>query len=105
MENSNSTSTPTSGRGALAVMNSPSGLVTVDDSEPTGPPKPLLTPKRDRKGNYVLVGTSEEAELGREHYLKVQGDTEGLSAVLKPSGMDMAGTPDVPPSRDARPLE
>eukprot|EP00965_Chrysotila_dentata_P042631 1414309-Pleurochrysis_carterae.AAC.1 len=30
---------------------------------------------------------------------------EGVSTVPKPSGMDIAGTPEVPPSRDARPLE
>eukprot|EP00965_Chrysotila_dentata_P037356 1242887-Pleurochrysis_carterae.AAC.1 len=30
---------------------------------------------------------------------------EGVSTVPKPSGMDMAGTPEAPPSRDARPLK
>eukprot|EP00965_Chrysotila_dentata_P009797 319672-Pleurochrysis_carterae.AAC.1 len=40
--NSNTTTTPTSGRGAMAV-NSPFGLVTVDDSKPNGSPKPLPT--------------------------------------------------------------
>eukprot|EP00965_Chrysotila_dentata_P033725 1122065-Pleurochrysis_carterae.AAC.1 len=30
---------------------------------------------------------------------------EGVPTVPKPSGMDMAGTPKVPPSRDARLLE
>eukprot|EP00965_Chrysotila_dentata_P236238 6201206-Pleurochrysis_carterae.AAC.2 len=44
MESFNTT-TSTSGRGALAV-NSPSGLVMADDSEPNGSPKPLPTRKR-----------------------------------------------------------
>eukprot|EP00965_Chrysotila_dentata_P211051 6186260-Pleurochrysis_carterae.AAC.2 len=65
MENFNFTSTPTSGRGALYV-NSPSGLVTVDDSVPNDSSKLPPTQKRDQKGNYVLVGTSAETDLGRD---------------------------------------
>eukprot|EP00965_Chrysotila_dentata_P060365 2000631-Pleurochrysis_carterae.AAC.1 len=103
MENSNFTSIPTSGRGALAV-NSPSGLVTVDGSEPNGPSNPP-NQKRDRKGNYVLVGTSEEADPGRDQHIKDKDDTKGVSAVPKPSGMDMVGIPDVSSSCDVRPLE
>eukprot|EP00965_Chrysotila_dentata_P248446 6208328-Pleurochrysis_carterae.AAC.2 len=50
MENSNLTSTPTSGwrRGAL-VVNSASGLVTVEDSKPNGSLNPPATQKRDKK--------------------------------------------------------
>eukprot|EP00965_Chrysotila_dentata_P100674 3326621-Pleurochrysis_carterae.AAC.2 len=105
MENSNTTSTPTSGRGILAV-NRPSGLVTVDDSEPNVFSKPLPSQnKGDQKGNYILVGTSVEANLGRDQHIKDKDDTERVSAVSKPSGMDMVGIPDVPPFCDARPLE
>eukprot|EP00965_Chrysotila_dentata_P081290 2684501-Pleurochrysis_carterae.AAC.1 len=56
-------------------------------------------------GNYVLVETPKGAELGRASCIKDKEDMEGVSAVPKPSGMDMAGTPDVSSSRDARPLE
>eukprot|EP00965_Chrysotila_dentata_P014506 480332-Pleurochrysis_carterae.AAC.1 len=88
MENSHRTSTPTSGRETLAV-NSPSGL------------------KGNRRGrSYVLVGTLEEAELGRDPYIKDKDDTEEApAAVPKPSAMDMAGTLDVSAPCDARPLE
>eukprot|EP00965_Chrysotila_dentata_P055393 1838106-Pleurochrysis_carterae.AAC.2 len=71
MENSNFTSTPTSGRGALTV-NSPSGLVTVDDSEPNGSSTPHPQ-KRDRKGNYVLIGTLVEANFGKGSANQRQG--------------------------------
>eukprot|EP00965_Chrysotila_dentata_P137508 4548648-Pleurochrysis_carterae.AAC.1 len=49
MENSNTPSTPASGIGALAV-NSPSGLVMVDDPDPYGSSKSPPSQKRDRKG-------------------------------------------------------
>eukprot|EP00965_Chrysotila_dentata_P249293 6208830-Pleurochrysis_carterae.AAC.1 len=104
MENSNYTSTPTSGRGAL-VVNSLVGPVTVDDSEPNGFSKLPPTYKRDQKDIYVLVGTSAESHLGRDQHIKDQDDTDGVSAVSKLSGMDVVGIPDVPPSHDARPLE
>eukprot|EP00965_Chrysotila_dentata_P057084 1894101-Pleurochrysis_carterae.AAC.1 len=104
MENFNITSTPTSRRGALAV-NSPSGLVIADDPKPNGSSKSLPNQRRDQRGNYVLVETSEEAELGRASRIANKDDMEEVSAVSKLSGMDMAGTPDVSPSRDVRPLE
>eukprot|EP00965_Chrysotila_dentata_P021908 725361-Pleurochrysis_carterae.AAC.1 len=94
MENFNITSTPTSERGTLAV-NSPSGLVTADDPEPNGSPKFLLSQKRNRRVDYILVETSEGAELGKDLYIKDKDDVEGVSAEPKLSGMDMAGTPDV----------
>eukprot|EP00965_Chrysotila_dentata_P073900 2440848-Pleurochrysis_carterae.AAC.1 len=56
MENFNITSTPTSGKGALAV-NSPSGLVKADGPKPNGSPKFLPNQKRDRRSSYVLVKT------------------------------------------------
>eukprot|EP00965_Chrysotila_dentata_P225038 6194534-Pleurochrysis_carterae.AAC.4 len=96
--------TSTSGGGALAV-NSPSGLVMVNDSEPSGSSEPLSTRKRYQKGNYVFVGTSEEANWGRDQNPEEKGDTQGVSAVSKPSGVDMAGTPDVLSPRDACPPE
>eukprot|EP00965_Chrysotila_dentata_P025980 861731-Pleurochrysis_carterae.AAC.1 len=104
MENFNITSTPTSGRGALAV-NSPSGLVIADDPEPKGSSKSLPNQKRDRRGNYVPVETSERADLQRASYIKDKDNMEGVSAVPKPSGMDMVSTPEVLPSRDAGLLE
>eukprot|EP00965_Chrysotila_dentata_P035486 1180602-Pleurochrysis_carterae.AAC.2 len=104
IENFNIPSTSTGRTGALAV-NSPSGLVLADDSNPNGSSKPLPNQKRDRKGNYALVETSEEADLGRDPRIKDKAGMEGMSAVPKPSGMDMASTPEMSPSRDARPLE
>eukprot|EP00965_Chrysotila_dentata_P181858 6003656-Pleurochrysis_carterae.AAC.2 len=77
MENFNTTSTPTSGKGALAV-NSPSGLVTADDPKPNGSTKFLPTQKRDRWGDYVLVETSSEgAELRKDSCIKDMDDMEG----------------------------
>eukprot|EP00965_Chrysotila_dentata_P143948 4754886-Pleurochrysis_carterae.AAC.1 len=90
--------------GALAV-NGPSGLVMADDLNPNGSPKSLLNQKRDRKGNYVLVGTLEETGLSRATRIKDKDGMEWVSTVPKPSGMDMVGTPEVPPSRDACLLE
>eukprot|EP00965_Chrysotila_dentata_P081920 2703538-Pleurochrysis_carterae.AAC.1 len=49
MENSNITSTPTSGRGALAV-NSPSGLDTADDPKHNGSPKSPPNPETQPTG-------------------------------------------------------
>eukprot|EP00965_Chrysotila_dentata_P200610 6180068-Pleurochrysis_carterae.AAC.4 len=82
-ENFNITSAPTSGRGALAV-NSSSGLVTAYDPKPNDSSKSPPNQKRDRRD---------------------KDDMEGVSAVPKPSVMDMAGTPDASSSRDARLLE
>eukprot|EP00965_Chrysotila_dentata_P023647 783968-Pleurochrysis_carterae.AAC.1 len=48
MGNFNITSTPTSGRGALAV-NSPSGLVIADDPKPNGSATSPPNQKRDRR--------------------------------------------------------
>eukprot|EP00965_Chrysotila_dentata_P087653 2893727-Pleurochrysis_carterae.AAC.1 len=76
-----------------------------DDPDPNGSSKSLPSQKCDRRGNYVLVETSEEADLGRASCIKDKDDLEEVSAVPKPSGMDMAGTPEVSSSRDARPLE
>eukprot|EP00965_Chrysotila_dentata_P181805 6001747-Pleurochrysis_carterae.AAC.1 len=59
VENFTLQSTPTCRMGALAV-NSPSGLAMTDDPNLNGPPKSLTNQKRDRRGNYVLVGTLEE---------------------------------------------
>eukprot|EP00965_Chrysotila_dentata_P060721 2011814-Pleurochrysis_carterae.AAC.2 len=72
--------------------------------ETKGSWKPLPTRKRDQKGSYVLVGTPEEANLGRDQNLKDKDDTEGVSAVSKPSGIldSMAGTLVVSSPRDAR---
>eukprot|EP00965_Chrysotila_dentata_P144278 4765383-Pleurochrysis_carterae.AAC.1 len=98
MENFNITLTSTSRMGAL-VVNSPSGLVIAGDPESNGSSKSLANQQRDRRE------TSEEADLGRASYIKDKDDMEGVSAVPKPSGMDMAGTPGVSPSRDARLLE
>eukprot|EP00965_Chrysotila_dentata_P207103 6183934-Pleurochrysis_carterae.AAC.2 len=103
MENFNPT-TSTSGRGELA-MNSPSGLVMVDDSEPNGFSKPLPTWKRGEKGNYVFVGNSEEANLGRDRNFKDKDATEEVSAVFTSFGRDVGGIPDVSPSREACLLE
>eukprot|EP00965_Chrysotila_dentata_P254863 6212019-Pleurochrysis_carterae.AAC.2 len=104
MENFNITSTPTRGIGALAV-NGPSGLVLADDPEPNGSSKSLPNQKRDQRGNYVLVGTSERADLRKAFGINNKDDMEMVSAVPKPFGMDVAGTPGVSPSRDARLLE
>eukprot|EP00965_Chrysotila_dentata_P100988 3336182-Pleurochrysis_carterae.AAC.1 len=104
MENFNTPSTKASGIGALAA-NSPSGLVMADDHEPNGFSRSLPNQKRDRRGDYVLVETSEEADLGRDPHNKVKDDMEGVPAVPTPSGMEMAGTPEVSPSRNARPFE
>eukprot|EP00965_Chrysotila_dentata_P005073 166141-Pleurochrysis_carterae.AAC.1 len=76
-----------------------------DDPDPNGSSKSLPNQKRNRRGNYVLVETSEEADLGRAPHIKDKDDMEGVLAVPKPSGMDMAGTPEVSPSRGARPFE
>eukprot|EP00965_Chrysotila_dentata_P167956 5545737-Pleurochrysis_carterae.AAC.1 len=76
MENFNTTSTPTSGRKALAV-NSPSELVTADDPEPNGSTKFHPTQKRNRRGDYVLIETSEGAELGKDLCNKDEDDMEG----------------------------
>eukprot|EP00965_Chrysotila_dentata_P028966 962886-Pleurochrysis_carterae.AAC.1 len=77
-----------------------------DDSNPNGSPKFLPNQKRGRRGNYVLVGTLEETGLGRDDTrTKDKDGMEGVSTVPKPSVMDMAGTPEVPSSRDARLLE
>eukprot|EP00965_Chrysotila_dentata_P038732 1286761-Pleurochrysis_carterae.AAC.1 len=77
-----------------------------DDPDPNGSSKCLPNQKRDRRGNYVLIETSEEADLGRAPRIKDKDDDmEGEAAVPKPSGMDMADPPEVLPSRDARPLE
>eukprot|EP00965_Chrysotila_dentata_P023484 778455-Pleurochrysis_carterae.AAC.1 len=103
-ENFNITSTPTSGRGALAV-NSSSGLVTAYDPKPNGSSKSPPNQIRDRRGNYVLVETSTGAELRRASCIKDKDDMEGVSAVPKPSFIDMAGTPDASSSRVARLLE
>eukprot|EP00965_Chrysotila_dentata_P006052 198481-Pleurochrysis_carterae.AAC.1 len=48
MENFNLTSTPASGRGALAA-NSPFGLVIADDPDSNGSLKSLPNQKRDRR--------------------------------------------------------
>eukprot|EP00965_Chrysotila_dentata_P135361 4475199-Pleurochrysis_carterae.AAC.1 len=104
VENFNPPSTPTGRMGTLAV-NSPSGLVMVDDSNPYSSSKSLPNQKCDRRGNYVLVETLEEAGMGRAPRIKVKDGMEGVSTVPKPSGMDMADTPEVSPSRDARTLE
>eukprot|EP00965_Chrysotila_dentata_P052905 1754382-Pleurochrysis_carterae.AAC.1 len=89
MENSNTTSTPASGRGELAV-NGPSGLVTVDDSEPNGSPKPLPTRNGDQKGKYVLVGSELGGSgSGKGQHIKDKDDTGRVLAVSKPSGVDM----------------
>eukprot|EP00965_Chrysotila_dentata_P109217 3609352-Pleurochrysis_carterae.AAC.1 len=76
-----------------------------DYPNPNGSPKPLPTQKRDRRGNYVLVETLEETGLGRDTRTKDKDGMEEVSTVPKPSGMDMAGTPEVTPSRNARPLD
>eukprot|EP00965_Chrysotila_dentata_P050246 1665090-Pleurochrysis_carterae.AAC.1 len=55
-------STPTSRMGTLAV-NGPFGLVMADDPNPHGSPKSFPNQKRDRRVNYVLVGTLEETGL------------------------------------------
>eukprot|EP00965_Chrysotila_dentata_P027028 896926-Pleurochrysis_carterae.AAC.1 len=62
--------------GALA-LNSPSGLVMADDSNPNGSPKSLPNQKRDRRGNYVVVGTLEETGLGRDTRTKDKDGMEG----------------------------
>eukprot|EP00965_Chrysotila_dentata_P138046 4566702-Pleurochrysis_carterae.AAC.1 len=62
--------------GALAV-NSPSGLVMADDPTPNGSPKSLPAQKRDRRGNYVLVGTLEETGMGRATRIKDKDGMEG----------------------------
>eukprot|EP00965_Chrysotila_dentata_P120765 3994201-Pleurochrysis_carterae.AAC.1 len=90
--------------GALAV-NSPSGLVMADDPNSNGSSKSLPNQKRDRRGSYVLEETSEEAGMGRAPRIKDKNGMEGVSTVPKLFGMDMAGIPEVSPSRDARPLE
>eukprot|EP00965_Chrysotila_dentata_P134424 4445449-Pleurochrysis_carterae.AAC.1 len=79
--------------GALAV-NSPSGLDMADDPNPNGFSKSLPNQKRDRRGNYVLVKTLEETGMGRATRTKDEDGMEGKSTVPKPSGMDMAGTPE-----------
>eukprot|EP00965_Chrysotila_dentata_P104022 3435044-Pleurochrysis_carterae.AAC.1 len=65
-----------------------------DDPNPNGPPKSLPIQKRHRRGNYVLVGTLEETGLDRDTRTKDKDGKEGVSTVPKPSGMDMAGTPE-----------
>eukprot|EP00965_Chrysotila_dentata_P164612 5434506-Pleurochrysis_carterae.AAC.1 len=90
--------------GALAA-NSPSGLVMADNPDPNGSSKSLPNQNRDQRGNYVLLETSEEAGMRRAPRIKDKDGMEGVSAVPKPSSMNMAGTPEVSPSRDARPLE
>eukprot|EP00965_Chrysotila_dentata_P224019 6193930-Pleurochrysis_carterae.AAC.2 len=75
MDNFN-TATPTS-EGETLAKNSLSGLVIVDESESNGSLIPLLPGwKRDQKGNYVLVGTSEKADQhGAAQDHSVQGQT------------------------------
>eukprot|EP00965_Chrysotila_dentata_P006775 221717-Pleurochrysis_carterae.AAC.1 len=90
--------------GALAV-NSPSELVMADDPNPNGSSKSLPKQKRDRRGSYVLVETSEKAGMGRAPRIKDKDGMEGVSTAPKPSGMELAVTPEVSLSRDARPLE
>eukprot|EP00965_Chrysotila_dentata_P080489 2655715-Pleurochrysis_carterae.AAC.1 len=65
-----------------------------DDPNPNGSPKSLPIEKRDRRGNYVLLGTLEETGLGRDTRTKDKDGMEGMSTVPKSSGMDMAGTPE-----------
>eukprot|EP00965_Chrysotila_dentata_P068141 2254208-Pleurochrysis_carterae.AAC.1 len=60
---------------------------------------------RPKGYNYVLVGTLEETGLGRATRTNDKDGMDGVSTVPKPSGKDMAGTPEVTPSRDARLLE
>eukprot|EP00965_Chrysotila_dentata_P070566 2332695-Pleurochrysis_carterae.AAC.1 len=62
--------------GALAV-NGPSGLVMADEPNPNGSPTPLPNQKRNRRGNYVLVGTLEETGLGRDTRTKDKDGMEG----------------------------
>eukprot|EP00965_Chrysotila_dentata_P070832 2341253-Pleurochrysis_carterae.AAC.1 len=48
----------------------------------------------------------KRSDLGRAPHIKDKvNDMEGVPAVPDPSGMDMAGTPEVSPSRDARPFK
>eukprot|EP00965_Chrysotila_dentata_P044927 1492780-Pleurochrysis_carterae.AAC.1 len=84
VENFNIPSTQTGRMGALAV-NSPSGLVMADDPNPKGSSKSLPSQKRDRRGDYVLVETSEEAGMGRASRIKDRDCMEGVSTVPKPS--------------------
>eukprot|EP00965_Chrysotila_dentata_P131050 4332090-Pleurochrysis_carterae.AAC.1 len=70
--------------GALAV-NSPFGLVMADNPNPNGSLKPPPIQKRDRKGDYVLVGTLEETGLGRDTSTKDKDGMEGVPTVPKPS--------------------
>eukprot|EP00965_Chrysotila_dentata_P033022 1100235-Pleurochrysis_carterae.AAC.1 len=65
-----------------------------DDPNPNGSSKPPPNQNRDRRGNYVLVGTFEETGLGRGISTKDKDDIEGVSTVPRPSGMDTAGTPE-----------
>eukprot|EP00965_Chrysotila_dentata_P153075 5058757-Pleurochrysis_carterae.AAC.1 len=86
-------STPTGRMGTLAV-NSLSGLVMADAPNPNGSSKSLPNQKRDRRGHCVLVETLEETGMGRAPCIKDKDGIEGLSTVPRPSGMDMAGTPE-----------
>eukprot|EP00965_Chrysotila_dentata_P069417 2293707-Pleurochrysis_carterae.AAC.1 len=70
-----------------------------DDPNPNGSSKFLPNQKGDRRGNYVLVVEAlEETGMGRAPHIKDKDGMEGVLTVPKPSGMDMAGTPEVSPS-------